>query len=170
MAQAVAMEFDVNGLGVLPPDECIELLRSRSLGRIAICSAALPVILPVNYVVIGDQIVLRTRRGTRLALATRNAIVAFEVDEIHGVAGEGWSVMVQGLAREVTDPPELAEARAAVLARWIDPFDGRYVGISIDVITGRRIVPATAHLSTALPSTSCSGSTSSPPASTRSAW
>jgi nitroimidazol reductase NimA-like FMN-containing flavoprotein (pyridoxamine 5'-phosphate oxidase superfamily) len=135
------MPLDVNGLEVLSPEECVRLLGTRSLGRIAISSGALPVILPVNYVVIGDQVVVRTRRGTRLAAATRHAIVAFEVDEIDDGSGGGWSVMVQGVAREIIDPPALVEARAAVLARWIDPSDGRYVGVSLDVVSGRRIPP-----------------------------
>ncbi|HKY13640.1 MAG TPA: pyridoxamine 5'-phosphate oxidase family protein [Microthrixaceae bacterium] len=133
------MDTDPNGLEVLTADECLDLLRRQSVGRIAIDTDALPVILPVNYIVLGDDIVIRTRRGTRLADATRHSIVAFEVDDFDADTEAGWSVMVQGVAREVLDPLELEEARAAVLARWLDPDDSRHVSISMDVITGRRL-------------------------------
>jgi nitroimidazol reductase NimA-like FMN-containing flavoprotein (pyridoxamine 5'-phosphate oxidase superfamily) len=133
------MDRDVNGLEVLTRDECLHLLSTRSLGRIAVSSRALPVILPVNYVLIGDEVVMRTRSGTRLDAATRQAIVAFEVDEIDGDTGAGWSVMAQGIAREVTEPSTLDVARAAPLARWLDPVRGRHVAISLDVVSGRRI-------------------------------
>ena len=133
------MDVDANGLEVLDPAECRRLLASRSLGRISVSSGALPVILPVNYLLLDDEIVLRTRRGTRLAAATRHAIVAFEVDDIDDDTGTGWSVMVQGIARELAESPGLRVARAADLARWIDPGDSRHVGISLDVVTGRRI-------------------------------
>jgi nitroimidazol reductase NimA-like FMN-containing flavoprotein (pyridoxamine 5'-phosphate oxidase superfamily) len=131
-------------LEVLDPAECLRLLGSASLGRIGLSSDALPVVLPVNFALVDDQIVIRTRRGTKLAAATRNSIVAFEVDQLDPCSGVGWSVMVQGLAREVTDPEDLAAAHAAPLSRWIDPHDGRHVGISIDVISGRRVEPADA--------------------------
>lgn len=133
------VQRDLNGLEVLDPSECMRLLGSVSLGRIGLSSDALPVVLPVNFVLVGDQIVVRTRRGTKLAAATRNAIVAFEVDQLDPHSGVGWSVMVQGFARELADPDELAAANAAPLARWIDRHDGRHVGISIDVISGRRV-------------------------------
>jgi nitroimidazol reductase NimA-like FMN-containing flavoprotein (pyridoxamine 5'-phosphate oxidase superfamily) len=134
-------KHDSNGLEVLDHAECLRLLASASLGRIGLSSGALPVVLPVNFTVIDDQIVVRTRRGTRLSTATRNAIVAFEVDELDPETGAGWSVMVQGLAREVSDVIDLASPRHAALARWIDPHDARDVAISIDVVSGRRVPP-----------------------------
>jgi nitroimidazol reductase NimA-like FMN-containing flavoprotein (pyridoxamine 5'-phosphate oxidase superfamily) len=56
--------------------------------------------------------------GTKLDSAANNAVVAFEVDEIDPVAHTGWSVMVTGMARELTDPGELAAAQTPPLARW----------------------------------------------------
>jgi nitroimidazol reductase NimA-like FMN-containing flavoprotein (pyridoxamine 5'-phosphate oxidase superfamily) len=138
------MEIDSTGLEVLGAAECVRLLQTQNFGRIAVSAGALPVVLPVNFVVLNDQIVIRTRRGTTLAAATRNSVVAFEVDEFDPETGAGWSVMVQGIAREVLDAPELAAAVAAPLARWLDPLDSRHVSISIDVVSGRRVSPAAA--------------------------
>ena len=81
-------------------------------------TAALPNILPVNFRFDGRHILIRTGRGTKLDAATRNAVVAFEVDEVEPNTRSGWSVVVTGMARELTDPDELAEAQTPPLARW----------------------------------------------------
>ena len=137
------MELDCNGLEVLTSDECLRLLRSQTLGRIALSSGALPVVLPVNFVVLDERILIRTRNGTRLARAAQNAVVAFEVDQFDAVTGEGWSVMVQGFARHVEGQPDLVFARDAPLARWLDPRDSMHVEVSIDIVSGRRVQPDT---------------------------
>lgn len=139
------MESDPNGLEVLDRAECVRLLGTRSLGRIAISVDALPTILPVNYVVVGDdQVVMRTRRGSRLSRATRNAVVAFEVDEFDDTWGEGWSVMVRGVAREVQ--PDTAPPPRTTVWPWQDTAETRLVGISLDLVSGRRLSQVTARL------------------------
>src|SRR5690606_10684839 len=96
-----AMEIDRNGLEVLGREECMRLLASASLGRLGITTGALPTVLPVNFRLVGDQIVFRTGSGTKLDAATDNAVVAFEVDDMDPVWHTGWSVVVTGMAREV---------------------------------------------------------------------
>ena len=71
---------DANGLEVLAADECLQLLRTQAVGRIGLSSGALPVVLPVHFAIVGDEIMLCARQGTTLDAATRKAIVAFEVD------------------------------------------------------------------------------------------
>jgi nitroimidazol reductase NimA-like FMN-containing flavoprotein (pyridoxamine 5'-phosphate oxidase superfamily) len=39
-------------------------------------------VLPVNFCLDAERIVLRTGEGTKLDAASRNAVVSFEVDEI----------------------------------------------------------------------------------------
>lgn len=135
------MDTDRHGLEVLDRDECLRLLRDGRVGRIGLSSAALPVVLPVNYALSGDRIVLRTAQGSRLAAATANAVVAFEVDDLDR-AGDGWSVLVTGVAEEVTDPEERARCRALPLGPW-GPGAERFVRISTDIVSGRR-TPAAA--------------------------
>lgn len=134
------MDVDRNGLQILDRDECIALLADSIVGRIAITANALPVVLPVNYVLLHDRIVLRTGRGTKLDAATRNTVVAFEVDELDFDNDTGWSVLVTGVAQELTAPEEIAMASATPPARWAPGPDGRYIAISVDMISGRRIV------------------------------
>lgn len=135
------MEVDRNGLEVLERDECLRLLGTATLGRIGVTSGALPTVLPINFRFDGRQILFRTGLGTKLDAATQNAVVAFEVDEIDAIAHTGWSVVVRGVARELTDPDELVEAQRPPLARWAPGEDHSVVAISPEIVSGRRIVP-----------------------------
>lgn len=138
------MEVDRNGLEVLSREDCLRLLATATLGRVGISSGALPSVLPVNFRFDGRQILIRTCPGTKLAAAVDNAVVAFEVDEIEPVAHAGWSVMVTGMAREVTDPRELATVQTPPLARWAPGDHHRVIAISTELVSGRRIVPGLA--------------------------
>ena len=136
------MELDRNGLEVLSREDCLRLLGTAVLGRVAVTSGALPTILPVNFDFDGREILIRTGRGTQLDAATRDAVVAFEVDEIEPAWRAGWSVVVTGFARELPDP-ELVAAAAEhpSLGRWASAADDRIVAISPDVVSGRRVLP-----------------------------
>jgi nitroimidazol reductase NimA-like FMN-containing flavoprotein (pyridoxamine 5'-phosphate oxidase superfamily) len=136
------VEYDRNGLQILERDECFALLAGATVGRIAITSNALPVVLPVNFVLLGDHIVVRTGRGTKLDAATRNTVVAFEVDEVDTADQTGWSVLVTGVARELVAPDEIEAVTAAPPARWAPGPDGRYIAISTDMVSGRRLPEA----------------------------
>jgi uncharacterized protein len=138
------MEVDRNGLEVLSRDDCLRLLATATLGRVGVSSGALPSVLPVNFRFDGRQILIRTGVGTKLDAAVDNAVVAFEVDEIDPVAHTGWSVMVTGVARELTDPGELAGAQVPPLARWAPRDEHRVIAISTELVSGRRIVPGLA--------------------------
>jgi nitroimidazol reductase NimA-like FMN-containing flavoprotein (pyridoxamine 5'-phosphate oxidase superfamily) len=137
------MAFDRNGLEVLDRDECLELLSSASVGRIGLSAGALPVVLPVNFCVDGDRIVVRTGEGTKLAAAVRQAVVSFEVDDIDPLFHTGWSVVVTGIASPLESPADLAHARRLPLRPWASGAE-RYVAITLEELSGRRIAPATA--------------------------
>ncbi|HEX4905274.1 MAG TPA: pyridoxamine 5'-phosphate oxidase family protein, partial [Acidimicrobiales bacterium] len=67
------MEIDRNGLEVLDRDECLRLLAQATLGRVGVTIGALPCVVPVNYRIVGDEVVIRTGAGTKLDAATKNA-------------------------------------------------------------------------------------------------
>jgi uncharacterized protein len=131
---------DRNGLRVLGREECLELLGTAALGRIGVSAGALPVVLPVNYCLDGDRIVLRTGPGTKLEAATRNAVVSFEVDDIDPLFHAGWSVVVTGVAVPLESDAELAHARSLPLLPWAHLGD-RFVAVSLEDVSGRRIGP-----------------------------
>jgi uncharacterized protein len=143
-AVLAGQEIDRNGLEILDREECLLLLSRPTLGRVGLTVDALPIVLPVNFWFDGQRILIRTGEGTKLDAALRNAVVAFEVDEIDPVEHAGWSVVVTGRAREIDDPDELARLRHAPLARWAPKGDGRVVAIDPELVSGRRVHPGLA--------------------------
>lgn len=131
------MTHDRNGLEVLDRETCLQLLATQEIGRVAFTSAALPVVLPVDYVLIGDRIVIRTSPGSSLDTAVRRGtVVAFEVDNIGAHHEKPWSVVVTGRTGELTDPAEIDDARRKLDGRWAG--DGRFVDVSTELLSGRR--------------------------------
>lgn len=128
---------------VIPAEECYRLLRSQQIGRLGVNAEHYPLIFPVNYGLDGDTIVIRTAPGTKLA-AAQHANVTFEVDEVDQYARSGWSVLVRGLAEEVTEAhgPDLVRRTHAVGVRpWAPGEHGHWLRLIPHGITGRRIVP-----------------------------
>jgi nitroimidazol reductase NimA-like FMN-containing flavoprotein (pyridoxamine 5'-phosphate oxidase superfamily) len=134
------MALDRNGLEMLDEQECLHLLASATLGRIALSVDALPVILPVNFLLDAGRILIRTGKGTKLDAALENAVVAFEVDDIEPFDHGGWSVCVTGVAREVHDSADLARIASLPLAHWTPNGLGHVMEVSTDFVSGRRIV------------------------------
>jgi nitroimidazol reductase NimA-like FMN-containing flavoprotein (pyridoxamine 5'-phosphate oxidase superfamily) len=126
----------------LNPAECMDLLRSVPVGRVGVTIDALPAVLPVNHTLWNGSIVFRTVPGTKLDAAAAGAVVAFEADEYGERASPGgWSVLVRGIAREVTNPVELAQVASLPLDSWAwDGQASRFVSIDPAVITGRRVI------------------------------
>lgn len=137
--QARSVEIDRNGFEVLDRDECLRLLGTVPIGRVGITTRALPAILPVTFRRDGDRILFRTGEGTKLATATRNTVVSFEVDDFDAAAHTGWSVLVIGVARRIEG--DEARALATDLPRWADSEDGHVVAITAELVSGRRLPP-----------------------------
>jgi hypothetical protein len=125
-------------LEVLGEQECRALLERSAIGRVAVTCGALPAIFPVNYVVHGGDIVFMTGEGTKLRAASRNAVVAFEIDGWDPYSRSGWSVLVIGLAREL-EGPLLAEAQNLPLEPWAHGSRNHYVRLGAEMVSGRRL-------------------------------
>jgi transcriptional regulator with XRE-family HTH domain len=123
----------------LTPAECRRLIAPGGIGRIAFSTVSGPVVLPVNFTVVGTSIVVRTSPGT-LIEAHGDERAAFEVDHVDEVLRQGWSVLLLGQAHRVLQPGELRHVReeAAVLP-WPGGRGDIYVRLVPDQITGRRI-------------------------------
>jgi uncharacterized protein len=140
------MELDGAGLRVLTWDECLTMLATAQIGRIAVSAQALPHIFPVRFLLGDDGIVIRTHQGTTLGEAARDAVVAFEADGPIADSAFGWSVIVQGVARQTADLGGLAEHDVGSLPSWSPQRPANVVMISIELMAGR------ASLDAALPS------------------
>jgi nitroimidazol reductase NimA-like FMN-containing flavoprotein (pyridoxamine 5'-phosphate oxidase superfamily) len=135
------MDIDRNGLEVLPRAECLSLLRRATIGRVAISVDALPAVVPVNFTLIGEDIVFRTNPGAKMDAAMANNVIAFEADDVDPVYQTGWSVLVQGMASEVVEPEQVAEMRRAPLRAWAGNGRDHFVRIPTEQVSGRRIRP-----------------------------
>ncbi|HLG00046.1 MAG TPA: pyridoxamine 5'-phosphate oxidase family protein [Acidimicrobiia bacterium] len=127
------------GLEYIPRDECLELLRLRSLGRIGVVVAGRPVVLPINYTVDGGSIVFRTDVGTKFDAAVRGEFVAFEIDDADPNYHTGWSVLLTGVAEEIIDAEERRRAEMLPLRPWAPGAKSHYLRITPVTISGRRI-------------------------------
>ena len=134
------------GLEILSRDECLELLRAHSFGRVAVQIGETPAILPVNYALLDDEVVFRTDPGTKLSAALMRMMVAFEVDEADRASGTGWSVLVVGFSEEIRDRATRARVDALGLEPWATDGPDFVVHIRTRTITGRRL-PAGSHSS-----------------------
>jgi hypothetical protein len=96
-------------------------------------------VLPINFHMDGDRILLRTARRGRLGTALHDAVVAFEADAFEPADQSGWSVAVTGVATEVRDPTTLAGINVEAVGCWAPAGDQTLIAISTEVVSGRRI-------------------------------
>src|SRR5262245_50460064 len=107
-----------SGIEVILADECRRLLSEDVIGRVAVVIGATPMILPVNYTLDGEDIIMRTMPGSRLDLGQGHA--AFEVDNFDRETQSGWSVLVTGHLEEVTvyNTREMERVHALPVEPW----------------------------------------------------
>lgn len=121
---------------VLPEHECRALLSTRTIGRVAFTSGALPVIAPVEYVYDDGVITFRTESALKLGAASQGDVLAFEIDAFDSALGDGWTVLVLGRATVLT-----ADAAMVPTLDESDPNATRYhyVRLHCELVSGRRL-------------------------------
>ena len=125
----------------LSQDECFALLATQEIGRIGINAEHYPLIFPVNYALDHGVIVIRSGPGTKLTHAS-HANVTFEVDEINQGQRSGWSVLVRGLAEELTDHHRdalIERTKAAAKEPWAPGEHGHWLRLIPHAVSGRRL-------------------------------
>ncbi|MGW4769550.1 pyridoxamine 5'-phosphate oxidase family protein [Nocardia sp. NPDC004278] len=136
---------DDTGRAVVELDRttALSLLATVQLGRVVFSRNALPAIRPVNHLVEPDgRIIVRTRVASRLTSAVRgnsDVVVAYEADDIDPQLHTGWSVVVTGFARPVTDPIRIARYER-LLHSWVDRVMDAVIEIEPSIVTGIRLV------------------------------
>jgi nitroimidazol reductase NimA-like FMN-containing flavoprotein (pyridoxamine 5'-phosphate oxidase superfamily) len=122
-------------------EECVELLSRSDLGRLVVVEDGRPLIFPVNFAMDGDAPVFRTAPGTKLWASTHSP-VAFEVDEVDRKTHTGWSVIVHGIAQEIT-AFDRADLQARVYGLPVEPWAAGdkpvFVRVVPRFVTGRRL-------------------------------
>ena len=124
---------------ILDEQQCQHLLASKDIGRIAFSVQGEPEIFPVSYAADGSTVVFRTGEGTKLQLAVMLR-VAFEVDDWDPATGVGWSVVIKGVAEEITSG--IDQFAMALRSRGVVPLAPGireyWIAVYPGEITGRR--------------------------------
>lgn len=125
-------------MGVIDEEECVRLMESTPIGRIAFIADDEILALPVNFRWHEGGVVFRTLDGLKLAAAADNQKVCFEVDQWDADSRSGWSVVVQGVAREVENWAEEALLDEIGLIPWAKAeWRPMWVRIEPTAISGR---------------------------------
>jgi nitroimidazol reductase NimA-like FMN-containing flavoprotein (pyridoxamine 5'-phosphate oxidase superfamily) len=123
----------------LSRDECMRLMGSVPVGRIVYTRQALPAVELVNFALDDGDIIIRTDAGSKLAAATRGAVVAFEADSVDDAGQTGWSVTVVGQSSAVTDGAEIGHLEQIALTPWAPGRRDHFIRISPTIVNGRRV-------------------------------
>jgi hypothetical protein len=133
------MDAGSDALEVLDEDESLALVGAAEVGRVGVVVDGQPLIFPVNHVLEGRSIIVRTDSARILGGAVL-AKVAFEVDGFDAGARSGWTVLVEGIGNDVTDALDATSERlqAVAVAPWAPGPKPRLLRIDVRTITGRR--------------------------------
>jgi hypothetical protein len=117
---------------------CERLIRRGAFGRIAFVSPRGPEIVPVNYVVQEDAVLVRIAPGSSLARHGAGAELAFEVDAVDHEYWTGFSVVARGVG-EILESPPPDEAGARRPRPWASGERPWLLRLAWTELTGRRI-------------------------------
>jgi uncharacterized protein len=130
---------DHAGLEILPFETCLRLLDSVPIGRVGFFKDGEVVILPVNHLVDGQDVIFRTGAGSKLSHVGSEKRISFEVDSYDTGTHSGWSVVVNGYTEEVESDGEVRRLSDLGLRSWGGAADARHwIRIRPMSITGRR--------------------------------
>jgi len=133
------MIYAERSLSALSHRDCVALLSGAQVGRAVFTERAMPAVVPVNFIVQDDAIVMCTAADTRLAKAATRGVLAFQVDDIDPGTRSGWSVVVVGVAELVDNVQERAQFRC-LLEPWAPGNNEVYIRLPLKVVTGRQIL------------------------------
>jgi uncharacterized protein len=119
--------------------ESLRLLASVPIGRLIFTVNALPAVRPMNFVLSGGLVLLRTAADSTVAHRVHGSVVAFEADDLDPETCSGWSVTVTGRAALVTDPAMIARYQAVPLMPWVPGARDTFVTITTELAEGRRV-------------------------------
>ncbi|TQM32510.1 pyridoxamine 5'-phosphate oxidase-like protein [Nocardia bhagyanarayanae] len=126
----------------LTREQALELLARAPFGRVVYTRDALPAIRPVNHLLDDGLLIVRTRLASQFSTAVQSrsgVVVAYEADDIDIHRRTGWSVVITGIARPVTDPTRITRYEQ-LLQPWIgSPMDG-VIEIEPTLVSGIRLI------------------------------
>ena len=122
----------------LPESACWVLLRTTSVGRLAVWMHDHPDIFPLNYAIDHGTVVFRSRAGTKVSGALSDWPVALEADGYDTETARAWSVVIRGNAEEISRGQDLMDTIDLPLFPWQAGDKGRFIRIIPTTTSGRR--------------------------------
>jgi len=121
--------------------ECLRLLASQQLGRLAVVTDEGARIFPVNYAVDGDAIAIRSEPNAISRFAPLHE-VEFEVDHIDPEDGTGWAIVTDGTAQLITDALDTVSEHTRTLTppNWSRRPKPEWLRIALTRVVGVRVV------------------------------
>jgi nitroimidazol reductase NimA-like FMN-containing flavoprotein (pyridoxamine 5'-phosphate oxidase superfamily) len=118
---------------------CAMLMAATQFGRIAVVESKRPVIVVLNHLVLGGDVVFRVGAGSRLARLTDGDSVpaSYEVDSAFPVGHSGWSVIATGLLGREADHLTITAAQTQIVA-WAGGKRDTVLRLRVEQLTGRR--------------------------------
>ncbi|MCZ2812079.1 pyridoxamine 5'-phosphate oxidase family protein [Modestobacter sp. VKM Ac-2979] len=126
-------------LSVLDEATCLALLRTTPIGRLVFTEGALPAVQPAAFAFSGGEVCIPTYAGSKVAVASVGAVVAFEVDEVDAATRTGWNVTVIGPSRVVTDARDVARLDELGVRPWVGAGTRCYICVQVRLVQGRRV-------------------------------
>ena len=127
------------GLEILDEGECVRLLGTTAVGRVAFSVGDAVAVLPVNHAMLGSEILFFTGPGLKLDAVLTARTVTFEADEIDAVARTGWSVLAVGRA-ELVESWLRSRVEAVGLCPWAAGDRHHLVRVRPSFLSGRRVL------------------------------
>lgn len=132
------MWIDHRGSEVLTMAECLRLVAIEAagggVGRLGVPGDDAPIVVPVNFSLSDHQVLVRMGEGS-LWHRAKGQLIAFEIDHIDLESSMSWSVLIRGLATQLSDPAVALQRPPHPLV----PDPGSFIlTIRPDVVTGRR--------------------------------
>jgi nitroimidazol reductase NimA-like FMN-containing flavoprotein (pyridoxamine 5'-phosphate oxidase superfamily) len=127
----------------LDAEACRRLLAATVFGCLAVVDEDKPVIIVLNHLLDGHDIIFRTTQDALLSRLTdddRAVHAAFEVDSAFPVGRSGSSVIATGVLAREKDAKRLAAARARISA-WADGERDTVLRLTVEHLTGRHVGP-----------------------------
>ena len=115
--------------------ECLDLLATDTVGRVAFTTPEGPRIVPVNYALEGDGAGVPDHGEQRARRLRARPPIAFEVDHLDGERRRGWSVVAHGPCARMDEPPS-AQSEGESWAGGRRPLRLR---LEWTELTGRRV-------------------------------
>jgi uncharacterized protein len=120
--------------------QCEAVLRAGVVGRVAVWADDEPHVMPMNYSVVDEAIIMCTTLDGVLGRHARGAKVAFEVDYFDYGYHRGVSVVARGVIEVVEDPGEMAHIRSVWAPRpWAGGDRSLVLRLRWSTLTGRQL-------------------------------